>query len=156
MCVCGNAMLLWEYLGEAFIIANYELVNPITEMTWTSMVQADHCHTWLALMLFMGLCIFSYWQCLPQWRGVVDTNGKNTLKRMLFLYWTSHIAQLILPQHDTEHSQRKSVCHKTVRTATLVRPKVHLFQHSVQWPVVTVQRKSVRNRIIESGPYFWQ
>lgn len=38
---------------------------------------------------------------------MVDTNGKNTLKRMLFLYQTSHIAQRMLPQHNTEHSQRK-------------------------------------------------
>jgi len=32
--VCGNAMLLPEYLGEA--VANYELVKLVTEMMWTS------------------------------------------------------------------------------------------------------------------------
>lgn len=31
-----------EYLGGA--VANYELVKVVTEMTWTSTVQADHSH----------------------------------------------------------------------------------------------------------------
>lgn len=40
--VCGKAILTPEYLGGAG--ANNELVKLVTEMTWTSMVQANHSH----------------------------------------------------------------------------------------------------------------